>query len=77
MRFALSQQDLDEGIVRWDADEPYLIAHAGGVCVHLDEREGCMVYEARPRPCRVYDCRQDRRIWKDFERRILADDDEG
>jgi hypothetical protein len=31
------------------------------------------VHGQRPEACRVYDCRNDKRIWKDFEKRILAD----
>jgi Fe-S-cluster containining protein len=39
--------------------------------VHL-ERGGCRcsIYAQRPVPCRAYDCRNDKRIWADFERRI-------
>jgi hypothetical protein len=48
----------------------------------------CTVYDARPVPCRGFDCREDKRIWRDFEGRVpnpaLADpnwpeglDDEG
>jgi hypothetical protein len=33
------------------------------------------VHHARPRTCRVYDCRRDPRIWLDFERRIPAPED--
>lgn len=73
-RFALSQQDLDEGVVRWDRDEPYFILQsARGACVHHDEGAGCTIYRQRPRPCRVFDCRDDPRIWRDFTQRIPAD----
>jgi len=70
--FTLSAQDLDERIVRWDYARPYVVAQRDdGLCVH--NREGaCSVYEARPASCRAYDCRRDRRIWLDFERRIPA-----
>jgi Fe-S-cluster containining protein len=72
-RFALSQQDLDEGVARWDATEPYLILHsAQGTCTHLDVSAGCSIYAQRPRPCRVFDCREDRRIWRDFALHIPA-----
>jgi hypothetical protein len=30
----------------------------------------CTVYDARPIPCRGFDCREDRRIWLDFEGRV-------
>ena len=35
--FALSRQDVVEGVIRWEFGRPYLIAHgAVGYCVHLD-----------------------------------------
>lgn len=75
LRFALSPQDLDEGIVRWDYARPYLNARRpDGYCIHCHPHTGaCGVYAHRPAPCRTYDCRNDRRIWRDFEARIPAD----
>lgn len=74
LTFALTSQDLDEGVVRWDHGRPYLIRHgADGVCTHLDRAgRGCTCYQHRPAPCRSYDCRHDPRIWIDFDRRLLA-----
>jgi hypothetical protein len=70
--FALSVQDLDERVVRWDYARPYRIAQReDGTCVHNDAGS-CAVYDQRPAFCRRYDCRQDRRIWLDFEARIPA-----
>jgi hypothetical protein len=67
--FALSRQDVREGVVHWDLGRPYLIEHdADGYCTHLDQGGcGCTIYQHRPVPCRGYDCRQDQRIWLDFE----------
>lgn len=76
--FALSTQDLDEGVIRWDYGKPYLVRQRpdDNRCVHSHPTEHrCTVYEHRPRPCRRYDCRDDPRIWADFERRILAGGD--
>ncbi len=70
--FALAPQDLVEGVVRFDPARPYRIARrASGDCVHHDG-ERCGVYAHRPAPCRRYDCRNDPRIWHDFEARIPA-----
>ena len=68
----LTHQDLDEGIVQWDRDQPYLNRQrADGYCVHCDAVSlRCATYEQRPGLCRSYDCRGDSRIWVDFERRI-------
>jgi Fe-S-cluster containining protein len=38
-----------------------------GYCVHNDASRRCTVYDDRPRPCRVYSCADDPRIWKDFD----------
>lgn len=74
--FALSTQDLDEGVIRWDYGKPYMIRQrpGDGYCVHSDPTtHACTAYQHRPRPCRMYDCRNDQRIWKDFDKRELAD----
>lgn len=74
LQFALSRQDVEERVVEWEFARPYLIKRKpNGACVHLDERTaGCSVYAQRPLPCRGYDCRQDDRIWTDFEQRIVS-----
>jgi hypothetical protein len=74
LTFALGPEDLEEGQVAWSYARPYRIAHgADHRCVHQDrETGGCTVYEHRPAVCRRYDCRDDQRIWLDFERRIPA-----
>lgn len=75
LSFALSTEDLDEGVVRWDYGQPYLIRQRAndGYCVHNDPAShGCTVHQHRPRVCRSYDCRKDKRIWIDYEQRIPA-----
>jgi hypothetical protein len=67
----LSFQDLDDGL-RWEYARPYeLKRDATGYCVHKLEH-GCGVYDRRPSVCRAYDCRNDKRVWTDFENRIPA-----
>jgi Putative zinc- or iron-chelating domain len=77
LTFPLSFQDLDEGVVKWDYSRPYQIRKRADLyCVHNDEQTlGCRVYENRPAICRQYDCRNDKRVWIDFEKRIPAPDD--
>jgi Fe-S-cluster containining protein len=75
LSFALSSEDLDEGVIRWDYGQPYLIRQraSDGYCVHNDpDHRGCTVHAHRPRVCRAYDCRSDARVWIDYERRIPA-----
>jgi hypothetical protein len=75
LSFALSTEDLDEGVIRWDYGQPYLIRQRAtdGYCVHNEPTShGCTVHAFRPRVCRSYDCRKDKRIWIDYEQRIPA-----
>jgi hypothetical protein len=70
--FALSKQDVREGIVHWNLGQPYLIDQGkDGYCVHLQRGScQCGIYAHRPVPCRGYDCRNDQRIWLDFEKKL-------
>jgi hypothetical protein len=75
----LTRADVAEGVLRWEMADPYVLARArDGYCVHMNMGAcQCTVYEQRPLTCRTYDCRQDKRIWLDFEARIpqpLLDD---
>ncbi len=75
LTFSLSTEDLDEGVIRWDYGQPYLIRQraSDGYCVHNSpETGGCTVHQYRPRVCRIYDCRNDDRVWLDFEKKIVA-----
>lgn len=75
LTFALSTQDLDERVIRWDYGQPYLIAQraSDAYCVHNDpETRFCTVHAYRPRVCRLYDCSKDERIWLDYAKRIPA-----
>jgi Fe-S-cluster containining protein len=72
--FALSKQDIEEGIVQWELGQPYMIAKSeDGYCAHLDRaRYRCTVHNHRPVPCRAFDCRHDERIWLDFENKVIS-----
>jgi len=72
LAFALSKQDVQEGIVKWDLERPYTIARGqDNYCSHLEQgSKTCSIWEKRPVPCRAFDCRRDARIWVDFEKMI-------
>lgn len=75
LSFSLSTEDLDEGVIRWDYGQPYLIRQRASdrYCVHNDpDSRACTVHRFRPRVCRSFDCRKDPRIWVDYEQRIPA-----
>ena len=73
--FALSRQDVEEGIIRWEFGRPYLIAHDwDGYCVHLDrETYTCTIREHRTVPCQGCDCRDNEKwkVWLDYEKGVI------
>lgn len=70
----LSRQDLEERKLPFSIDEPFLLPKNPKTkqCVCKQENGFCGVYEHRPAICRTYDCKEDIRIWLDFEKRIPA-----
>lgn len=72
LEFAISVQDVYEGIINWDFGRPYMVARQkNGYCRHLDPKTlCCTVRDKRPITCRAYDCRHDERIWADFDNKI-------
>lgn len=76
LRFPLSSDEIEAGKVKWDLGHPYVIRHSEeGFCVHNDRGTGhCNVYEDRPQVCQRYSCRNDDRIWKDFDNMVLNEE---
>jgi hypothetical protein len=74
--FALSKQDIHEGVIRWDLGQPYVIEQGeDGYCSHLERGScHCTVRDARPIPCRAFDCSTNRNIWLDFDNKIINPD---
>ena len=74
MAATLSAEDLAEGILRWDIYEPYRLPRDNrtGYCRYLRADGSCCTYESRPGTCRDYDCREDTRVWIDWEAKIPA-----
>jgi Fe-S-cluster containining protein len=70
---ALSQDEVDRGLVAWEPEQPYMVRHeADGYCSHLHRSDHrCGIYGDRPQPCRIYSCARDPRIWTDFEGMVL------
>lgn len=69
----LTRQDVEEGQLEWKVDEPYVLAKAeDNYCAYLADSGGCGAYDIRPATCREFDCRDDARIWFDFENKIPA-----
>lgn len=74
MSVALSAEDLGEARLAWEIDEPYRLARhpTTGYCRYLGAAGGCTAYADRPATCRSYSCKDDLRVWLDWERKIPA-----
>lgn len=72
LRFPLSKQDLEDG-VEWDKNAPYMNRREDdGYCYHLNRDDArCSIWTQRPLICRAFDCRDDHRIWLDFDNKIV------
>jgi len=73
LNFALTPEEVESRELKWELGHPYFIRHEkSGYCSHRDEQNQCCgVYNKRPAVCRTYSCRDDERIWKDFEKMEL------
>lgn len=71
---ALSKQDLVEKKLPFVIERPYELPRdpVTKKCACMDDAGACTAYDYRPATCRTYDCREDRRVWIDFEARIPA-----
>ena len=70
----LTEQDVAERKLPFVIDRPYELPRDPATmrCTCLGDGGGCTVYEHRPATCRSYSCREDRRVWLDFDARIPA-----
>lgn len=70
----LSRQDLLERKLPFVIEQPYMLPRDPVTkrCACMDDTGACTAYEHRPATCRTYDCREDARVWIDFEARIPA-----
>lgn len=75
LHFALNQEEVESGVIKWNLGEPYFIRQRkDGYCVHNQGNGCCSIYENRPGVCRYYSCRNDNRIWKDFDKMELNEE---
>jgi len=70
----LSKQDVLEKKLPFVVEQPYMLPRdpASKRCACMDAVGACTAYDYRPATCRTYDCREDRRVWIDYDRRIAA-----
>ena len=70
---SLSREDIRDNIP-FVVERPYQLPRDPYTkkCACMDADGACTIYEKRPASCRVYDCREDPRVWIDFEARIPA-----
>ncbi len=71
--FALTKEEVQKGIVKWNPKRPYFIARdEDGYCPHLNRRNlQCEIWDDRPERCQKYDCRKDPNIWIDWDKKII------
>lgn len=72
LRVTLAPDDVRVDHLRFELDDPYVLERgADGYCVY-HSLDGCTCYHDRPAICREYDCREDKRVWLDFEQQLPA-----
>jgi len=73
LKFALTSDEIEAGVVKWDIGHPYIIRqNSTGYCCHNESAtNGCTIYADRPSLCRRYSCKDDARIWTDFDNMVL------
>ena len=71
MEHPLQLADVAEGVAKWDHGRPYWLRRGeGNRCSHLGGEGRCGIFEHRPLTCRTYSCKDDVRVWRDFEGRV-------
>jgi Fe-S-cluster containining protein len=70
--YCLTIQDIHEGI-RWNLSHPFTCLKGDNdYCIYLREDDmRCSIHDKRPLSCRQFDCRNDERIWLDFDKEII------
>jgi hypothetical protein len=67
LHFALSVEEIERGgPLKWELGHPYFNRHNSDGYCHQWEG-GCQMYDDRPSVCRLYTCKDDKRIWNDFD----------
>lgn len=75
LSFPLNAPEVESGELKWDLGRPYHIRQSqNGYCCHLGEEGKCTVYNSRPRVCKTYSCKEDQRIWKDFDNMVINEE---
>jgi Fe-S-cluster containining protein len=72
LSFPLTVQEIESGVLKWSLGKPYYNRRCtNGYCYHIQTNNVCSVYQQRPSVCRKYTCANDKRIWKDFDKKEL------
>jgi Fe-S-cluster containining protein len=68
----LTPKEVHEGRIDWNPRVPYLVHKNRLGCVNLQSGDcSCSIYDSRPSTCSSYSCKNDKRIWSDYEKKIL------
>lgn len=68
----LTAREVHSNLYRWNPKQPYSLRKNRLGCIHLEAGTcRCNIYAERPQICQSYSCREDKRVWQDFDRMIL------
>lgn len=71
----LTAEEIESNRYDWNPRSPYALHKNRRGCVHLRVGDwSCSIYDCRPSVCIGYSCEKDRRVWVDFEKRIINPD---
>lgn len=72
LSFPLTINEVESGVLKWNLGKPYYNRRCtNGYCYHIQIDNTCSIYQQRPSICRKYTCRNDERIWSNFEKMEL------
>ena len=66
----LNAEEVESGRFDWNPRAPYSLHKNHMGCAHLVNGK-CSIYHNRPATCFTYSCKQDTRIWEDYEKMVL------
>jgi Fe-S-cluster containining protein len=66
----LNSEEAESGRFDWNPRMPYTMLKNHLGCTYLSQGK-CLIYHHRPKTCFTYSCKNDRRIWEDYEKMVL------
>jgi Fe-S-cluster containining protein len=68
----LTAEEIEGNRYDWNPKVPYALHKKRLGCIHLRPSDwSCSIYNCRPSVCLGYSCEKDKRIWADFEKKVI------